>query len=152
MLRSLTIQCPPMGATNTGYWFQPGADRITDELVCRGEIENVCKLTITFPPCRVYRIKAGQWMVEPVIAKGKLDTGEYIQISYPEEPVLRSGRDMFAQPVNSIDGKSYVLMRDLWRAQVKSKLPLAKSSPVGLGLTKYIVEAVTLPGFVEWPT
>ncbi len=145
-MRNLTIFCPPMGVVNTGYWWQVFADRVTDELVCRGQIDGGGPgLTITFPPCVVRNVQPGRWMVDPVVAKGKLDTGEYLQISYPEEPVIRQGKYLYAQEVESIAEDSYVLCAE-FRAQVWSKLPLAKSSPVGLGLKKFIVEAVTLPG------
>lgn len=150
MLRKLTINCPPMGVTNCGHWWEFWADRITDNLICRGSIEGVAHLTITFPPCLVKR-QSGQWMVETVLAYGELDTGERLQIRYPEEPVLRDGLDMVAQPVDSVDASSFVQLPGGRKAQIKSTLPLARSKPVGLGLTRFIVEAVTLPGTVDWP-
>lgn len=157
MLRSLTIHCPEMGVTNTGYWWQTFTDRITDRLECRGEIEGICSLTIVFPQCKVYNIKPGEWRVEQVQATGKLDSGDYIQILYPPEQVLRKGNYLYAQEVDSIDYyphslvmSSCVIDENGKRYLVKSKLPLAQSRPVGIGLRKYIVEAVILPGTVDW--
>lgn len=150
MIRPLIINCPPMGVSATGHWWEIWADRVTDNLVCRGSIEGVAHLTITFPPCLVKK-EWGRWMVESVLAYGLLDTGERLQIRYPAEPVLRDGLDMVAQPVSSVDAESYVQLPGGRQAQIRSRLPLARSTPVGLGLTRFIVEAVTLPGTVEWP-
>lgn len=150
MIRQLIINCPPMGVSSCGPWWKFWADRITDNLVCRGSIEGVAHLTITFPPCLVKR-KTDGWMVETVLAYGALDTGERFQIRYPEEPVLRDGLDMVAQPVGSVDASSFVQLPGGRKAPIKSQLPLARSKPVGLGLTQYTVEAVTVMGTVDWP-
>ena len=163
VLRKLTIRCPPMGVNNTGWWWQFGADRLTEELPCRGEIEGVCDFEIIFPPCKVRRLKPGLWEVEAVVAKGYLGPGRFqgeeVRISYPAETVLREGMHMMAQPIDSIDGESWVVVNDLslkgarllgTKYKVRSKLPLARGVPVGLGLKRFVVDAVTLPGTVEW--
>lgn len=150
MLKPLIIQCPEMGVNNTGSWWQFTADRRTEELKCRGYIgENEIGLSITFPPSRVYHIGFGRWMIEPVLAVGKLNTGEYLQISYPEEPIVRSGIYMMAQEVGSIKAGSYLIDKTGTYKQIWSKLPLARGSPEGFGLYRFIVEPVTLPGTIE---
>lgn len=156
--RKLTIWCPEMGVTNTGYWWQTTADRITDNLPCKGLIGDEIPFDITFPPCIVKFISKGHWIVEQVVATGKLYSGQKLQITYPPELVHRQGLYLYAEEVGSIDrdatGRlvSYLEMANGALMPIESTLPLAKSSPVGLGLKKYIVEAVVLPGSVMWPS
>ena len=145
----LTIHCPEMAVRNTGYFWQLTADRLTDELECRGEIEQGFGwFTITFPPCRVKYISPGRWMVDAVVARGYLDSGEYIAIAFPEEPVVRRLDKLVALRVPSIREQSFVALRD-GRRYIETELPDAEATPVGFGMRTYIVEAVTIEGTVE---
>lgn len=144
----LTIQCPEMAVRNTGYFWELIADRLTDNLECRGAIDGM-GLTITFPPCRVRYIRPGRWMVDAVVARGYLDSGEYIQIGFPEEPVVRQfDYKLTALKVPSIREHSFVVTAD-GRRYIESELPEADATPVGFGMRTYIVEAVTIEGEVE---
>ncbi len=145
---NLLIHCPEMAVRNTGYFWQLTAERLTDELECRGAIEGLGPLTITFPPCRVKYISPGKWMVDAVIARGSLDSGQYIQIGFPEEPVVRRLDKLVALRVPSIREQSY-LVTDNGRRYIECELPEAEATPVGLGMRAYIVEAVTIEGEVE---
>lgn len=158
-----------MAVNNTGWGIK--SDRRAVELPCTGEIVlatgQVFELQgFYFASCLVKFVRPGLWMVDPVIASGVIRGGGKIEIHYPEEPVLREGNLMVAQPIPNIVTRSYaelpgeafvsssgVKTRSLKRCKVIAGLPRAEGEPqgiFGLGYRQYIVEEVDIYGTVTF--
>jgi hypothetical protein len=104
-----------------------------------------------FPKCRVRFVSLGKWMVDPVTAFGELEGGGRIEIAYPEEPVLRDGKYMMAQPIDNYADRSFVRILGGKTGTIRAPLPLARGVPGALfGLFRFTVEAVTIKGEVAW--
>ena len=149
---TITIRCPEMAVNNTGW--RPTSDRRAVELPCTGEIVlpdgHVCPLReFRFESCLVKFVRPGRWMVDPVLAWGYVEGGGLIKLYYPEEPVIRRGTLMVAQPIDNILHQSYAVLPDGRTAMVYAPLPEAIGRPqgiFGLGLRQFVVDAVTIKG------
>lgn len=166
MIGTISILCPPMPVLNTGLPKILGmrikrarSDREAQELRCTGYIEIGGRQigfmpvesdhAFRFPKCRVYNVKVGQWMVEPVVAWGRTVLGEEIQISYPQEPIFRTEEGMVAQPIKNHVWDSYVYVDGI-RHPIEAGLPKAVGKPDDgfFGLFSYLVEQVEIHGTI----
>lgn len=161
MTTQLTIKCPPMAVRNTSWW-NPLADRITDELACPSQVVlpdgSTVDFTHVFPQCYVRRLSAGKWMVDAVVSKSNSSIGPFIlfpslaegvncSISWPQEPVDRDGKNMLARAIDSMEGTITVTGKT---GKVKAHMPQSVGRPVGMGMYVFVVDAVTITGTVEW--
>lgn len=153
---TITIRCPEMAVNNTGW--RPTSDRRAVELPCTGEIVlpdgHVCPLReFRFESCLVKFVRPGRWMVDPVLAWGYVEGGGLIKVYYPEEPVIRKGTLMVAQPIDNIVARSFAILPCGKTGTVHAPLPEAKGYPqglFGLGLFQYRVEPVVITGTVTF--
>lgn len=111
----LVIDCPPMLVSATGWW--PSSDRIAETLFCTGSVFGVPFVTweqdpskaFRFPETRIKMVSRGVWQAAPVIAWGYTVNGDYVQLDYGPEPIIRRGlRKMEAQPIPNDISKSYI--------------------------------------------
>ncbi len=171
MIYPLKIICPPMDVWNTSWWGNPYADREAQKLTCdvhtQGPDGAALAFQIVFPACLVKRdsslttrlaaqqdyglakVPSAIWMVEPVKAASVGSQPVQIGISFPQEPTYRNADSTITVlPVASLWGT--IRLPSGARGSVKATLPRCTSRPQGLGLFRYVVDAVTCEGSVEW--
>lgn len=170
----LTIKCPPMEVKNLSWFGNPYADREAQQITCdvltTGPDGQALRFEIIFPKCKIWRdtslldrqviariyslasVPSAVWMVEPVTAFSPGNQAIRIGVNYPQEPTVRAslfeGGNIDVLPVASLSGK--VVLPDGRQGSVTSTLPRTTGRPVGLGLLKYIVDAVACEGEVDW--
>jgi hypothetical protein len=171
----LIIQCPKMPVLNTSWYGNPWADREAQQLVCDvltagPDGKALPTFQIVFPKCKIKRVTdleerqtvyvrynlasvpQAVWVVDAVTATSPALQATKIAVDYPEEPTIRgsflSGSLISVLPVDSLRGT--VILPGGRTGQVRSTLPSTTGRPVGLGLFQYNVDAVDMPGEVEW--
>lgn len=158
MVDTIFILCPPMPVNNTGWGLR--SDRRAIELLCSGHVV-ISGFTIPFSsnPERAFRFesclvkwkKVGQWTVDPVMSWGYLADGSYIEMHWPEEPVIRRGLLMEAQPIDCLASRSFYKALDGTKYRIQSTMPASIGRPqgiFGLGMFQYIVDEVKIEGIL----
>jgi len=152
----LLIHCPEMTILAT---MKPWI-RECQELVCPNNeiiLDDGTKISfvITFPKALVRWQTWGNWLVDKVGARGVTKDGGTIFVTMEKERVARtSWRTMDAQPCNAVgtvefSGKIWKIGPRLSPAGEKAFFPKCTATASGLGLFKYVAEAVTAEGVVE---
>ena len=152
----VVIHCPEMAILAT---MKPWI-RECQELVCpKNEIVlddgTTISFVITFPKALVRWQSRGQWLVDRVPAKGVTRDGGRIFVTMEKERVTRtSWRTMDAQPCNAagtieLFGKVWTIGPRVASTGDTSFFPRCTATASGLGLFKYVAEAVTAEGVVE---
>jgi hypothetical protein len=152
----LVIRCPEMAILAT---MKPWI-RECQELVCPNSdivLDDGTEISfvITFPRVLVRWQSPGKWLVDEVPARGVTKDGGPIFVTMEKERVARtSWRTMDAQPCDA--GGTVELFGKIWKigprvspAGEKSFFPKCTATASGLGLFKYVAEAVTAEGVVE---
>jgi hypothetical protein len=152
----ILIRCPEMPILTT---MKPWI-RECQELVCPNNeivLDDGTKISfvITFPKVLVRWKSWGEWLVDEVPAKGVTKDGGPIFVTMEKERVTRtSWRTMDAQPCNAagtveLFGKIWKIGPRVSPAGEKSFFPKCTATASGLGLFKYVAEAVTAEGVVK---
>jgi hypothetical protein len=152
----IVIRCPDMPILAT---MKPWI-RECQELVCPNNeivLDDGAKISfvITFPKALVRWQSRGNWLVDKVGAKGMTKDGGPIFVTMEKERVARTGwRTMDAQPCNAVGtvdlfGKIWKIGPRVSPSGEKSFFPKCTATASGLGLFKYVAEAITAEGIVE---
>jgi hypothetical protein len=151
-MSNIIVNCPAMPVISTSKFLNPFADREAQEIDCPSTLVlpdgSILPFIFIFPRCLVKFQSVGKWLVDPITAAGIVQTKGWISVDFPAEPIVRCGFNMIAQPITSTKGR--VQLEDGTFGLVEMTLPLAVGRPVGLGLKKFIVDAVTVTGTVSW--
>ena len=150
------IRCPEMPILAT---MKPWI-RECQELVCPNNeivLDDGTKISfvITFPKALVRWQTWGNWLVDKVGAKGMTKDGGPLFVTMEKERVARtSWRTMDAQPCGAVGtvelfGKIWKIGPRVSPSGEKSFFPKCTATASGLGIFKYVAEAVTAEGIVE---
>ena len=156
MTGTVVIRCPEMSILAT---MKPWI-RECQELTCpNNEIVlddgTTIPFTITFPKALVRWHSWGNWLVDKVGAKGVTQDGGAIFVTMEKERVTRTSlRTMDALPCNAVgtvelSGRIWKIGPRVSAAGEKSFFPKCTATASGLGLFKYVAEAVTAEGVVK---
>ena len=155
MKGTLLIRCPEMTVLATmKSWI-----RECQELICPNNeivLEDGTRISfvLTFPKALVRWQSWGEWLVDKVGAKGVTKDGGSIFVTMEKERVTRtSWRTMNALPCNAVGsvelaGKTWKIGPRVSAAGEKTFFPHCKATATGLGIFKYIAEAITAEGVV----
>ena len=153
---TVIIRCPAMPILAT---LRPWI-RECQELVCTNNeivLDDGTKIpfVITFPRVLVRWQSPGKWLVDPVPAKGETRDGGPILVTMEKERVTRTSlRTLDAQPCNAIGtvdlfGRTWTIGPRVMPSGETSFFPKCTATASGLGLFKYVAEAVTAEGVAK---